>query len=114
VSKRLAAGLPRLTPDDWVFSRDDGTHLDPGYVTKRFGALCRQASVPEIRLHDLRHTSASLGLAAGESLKEISARLGHSSITVTADIYTHVTPTLARTSAENLASLVEESGVGSA
>ena len=52
-----------------------------------------------IRLHDLRHTSASLGLAAGEPLLHVSRRLGHSSIAVTADTYTQVTPQAAKTAA---------------
>ena len=55
-----------------------------------------------MRLHDLRHTSASLGLASGETLLEVSRRLGHSSIAITADIYSHVSPEVARESAERL------------
>ena len=64
----------------------------------------RQAMrLPRIRLHDLRHTSATLGLASGESLKEVSARLGHAALSVTADLYTDVSPDLARDSAHRLA-----------
>lgn len=62
--------------------------------------------LPRIRLHDLRHTSASIGLAAGESLIEVSRRLGHSSITVTADIYSHIAPHVAMESAKRVADLV--------
>jgi integrase len=64
----------------------------------------------KIRLHDLRHTSASLGLEAGESLKEVSDRLtervGHSSIVITADTYAHIAPELAERSAEQPAGLI--------
>lgn len=60
----------------------------------------KDANLPVIRLHDLRHTSASLGLASGETLKEVSARLGHSTITITAATYTHVLPATAHESAE--------------
>lgn len=60
-------------------------------------------NLPRIRLHDLRHTSASIGLASGESLLEVSRRLGHSSISVTADVYSHISPLVAKESAERLA-----------
>jgi integrase len=102
---RLAAGDSWID-DGYVFTRADGQHYHPGYVTKHFGALVRASSVPTIRLHDLRHTSATLGLAAGESMKEISARLGHSSIVITSDIYSHVSETMAEASAEKVANLI--------
>jgi integrase len=60
-----------------------------------------------MRLHDLRHLSATLGLASGDSLKEVSDRLGHSSIAITADIYAQVTTETARSSAERLAQHLE-------
>jgi integrase len=68
--------------------------------------------VPRIRLHDVRHTSASLGLAAGESLLEVSRRLGHSSITITADVYAHVSPSSAHAAAEHLTSPPEDPNAG--
>ena len=64
-----------------------GQPLHPAWVSRRFTELVERLGLPQIRFHDLRHTSATLGLAAGESLKEVSARLGHSSIVVTADTY---------------------------
>lgn len=92
-------------PEDHVFARD-GQALSPGFVSRHFDRLIASAGLPRIRLHDLRHTSASLGLAAGESLVEVSRRLGHSSIGVTADVYTHVDPDVARESAERRADLI--------
>ena len=59
--------------------------IRPEYLTARFRELIRQAGLPPIRLHDLRHTSASLALAAGVPLKVVSDRLGHSTIGITAD-----------------------------
>jgi len=94
-----------------VFTREDGRPLDPAFVTRRFATLARAAGVPVIRLHALRHTSASVGLLAGESMKEISERLGHSSITITADTYTHVSPALAQESAERRAALLRAGDV---
>lgn len=91
---------------DLVFTTVDGEMLDPTYVSRHFDRLVQRHGLPRIRLHDLRHTSASIGLASGESLIEVSRRLGHSSITVTADIYSHIAPHVAQESAERLADLV--------
>ena len=86
-----------------VFTTARGEPLDPTYVSRRFDRLVARHGLPRIRLHDLRHTSASIGLASGESLLEVSRRLGHSSITITADIYSHISPLVAKESAERLA-----------
>jgi integrase len=91
---------------DLVFTDRRGEQLDPRYVSRHFDRLVAAHGLPRIRLHDLRHTSASIGLAAGESLLEVSRRLGHSSITVTADIYSHISPHVAQESADRLADLV--------
>ena len=61
---------------------------------------------PRIRLHDLRHTSASLGLAAGEPLLQVSRRLGHSSIAITADVYSQVLPEAAKEAATTLSTTI--------
>ncbi|MFK5645113.1 tyrosine-type recombinase/integrase [Ornithinimicrobium sp. LYQ121] len=98
-----------LGPEDHVFVRD-GQALPPGFVSRHFDRLVASAGLPRIRLHDLRHTSASLGLAAGESLVEVSRRLGHSTIGITADVYTHVDPEVARESSERRADLIVGTG----
>ncbi|HHW17407.1 MAG TPA: site-specific integrase [Firmicutes bacterium] len=68
-----------------------GTPIRPRNLTRTFKSLLSKAGLPHtIRIHDLRHTSASLALSAGVGLKTVSERLGHSSISITADIYTHV------------------------
>lgn len=90
------------TPES-VFTRTDGSMLDPAEVSRHFDRLIRLHGLRRIRLHDLRHTSASIGLASGESLLEVSRRLGHSSLSVTADIYSQISPSLARDSAERRA-----------
>lgn len=91
-----------------MFTQADGCALAPGWGTWRFGQLVQQLGLPRIRLHDLRHTSATLGLASGESIKEISARLGHATLAITADLYTDIDENLARRSARRLAHLVVE------
>lgn len=94
--------------DRHVFTDRDGYPLDPAALSRRFHELRQRLDLPRIRMHDLRHTSATLGLASGESLKEVSARLGHAAISVTADLYTEVTPGLARASAQRLAASLDK------
>jgi Phage integrase family len=89
-----------------VFCREDGRPLRPEYVTRHFQALAMKAGLPSIRLHDLRHTNASLALAAGIDIKVVSERLGHSTMAVTADLYTHVVPSLGRDAAKRIAGLL--------
>ena len=101
---RRASQLGRAQLDtDWVFGDDEGGPVRPIDATRRFQRLVKRSGLPPIRLHDLRHTSATLGLATGESLLEVSRRLGHSSVVITGDIYSDVSPELARTAAERLA-----------
>lgn len=85
----LAAG-PKCARNDFVFSNAVGSFLDLTKTRKAFHAQCRAAKVPEIRLYDIRHTHATLLLAAGVNLKVVSERLGHASIALTADTYSHV------------------------
>ena len=89
-----------------VFTREDGSELHPATVTTRFERLVRDADLPPVRLHDLRHGAATLALAGGTHLKVVSEMLGHSSIGITADTYTTVLPEVARAAAEVVARLV--------
>lgn len=90
-----------------VFAREDGSLLRPDAVTRLFGDLVERAGVPRIRLHDLRHTHASLALAAGVDIKVVSDRLGHSTTAITANLYTHVVPAVARSAADAIAAAVD-------
>jgi integrase len=74
----------------YVFTKEDGNFLHPDNVMVVFRRLVTSAGVPAIRLHDLRHTSATLALAAGVHPKVVQERLGHSSIGITLDTYSHV------------------------
>ena len=95
---------------DLVFARADGTPLHPEYVSRTFARLVRQSSLPAIRLHDLRHTHATLALSAGVAPRVLSDRLGHSAIAVTADVYQHVLPDLDADAAARIARLVRSGG----
>jgi len=78
---------------DLVFADRTGEPLSPKEVyRKHFIPLLRDAGLPKIRMYDLRHTCATLLLAAGENPKVVSERLGHASITLTLDTYSHVLP----------------------
>jgi integrase len=94
---------PAWNDSGLVFTREDGSALRPEYATRRFQALAQDAGLPVIRLHDLRHTNASLALDAGVDLKVVSERLGHSQIAITADLYTHVNSGPGRAAAEQIA-----------
>lgn len=92
----------------YVCTDADGRPIVPWRASTAFQQQCQELGLPRIRLHDLRHTSATLGLAAGESLKEVSQRLGHADIGITADVYADVQPATARASAERRAALMGE------
>ena len=79
----------QLSGDDFVFAREDGTLPDPGYVSKVFRRIVKDAGLKRIRLHDLRHTYATLQRKAGQPIEVISRALGHASEMVTLTIYNH-------------------------
>jgi integrase len=89
-----------------VFTREDGSDLRPGSVSGAFDRRAKAAPVPTLRLHDLRHTHATLMLAAGVHPKVVQERLGHSSIEVTMDLYSHVTPGMQEDAAARVGELV--------
>lgn len=89
--ERASAGV--LWHDsDLVFCDEIGRELHPDRFTRAFGAAVKRAGVKRIRLHDLRHTWATLALQAGIHPKVVSERLGHATTSVTLDIYSHVQP----------------------
>ena len=101
-----AAWGPAWNDAGLVFTREDGRALRPEDATRHFQALAQQSGLPAIRLHDLRHTNASLALEAGVEMKVVSDRLGHSQISVTADLYTHVSRSLGNAAAEQIAGVL--------
>jgi integrase len=75
-----------------VFAQEDGSPLVPLIFTQRFQKASRDASLPQIRFHDLRHGHVTYLMQAGVPLPAIAQRVGHSSVAVTGDIYSHVRP----------------------
>jgi integrase len=99
-----------LIPSGYVFTGADGGPLSPEYLTRTFAKLIKQAGLPPVRLHDLRHGAASLALAAGADLKVIADQLGHCSIVLTADTYISVATELGLAAAEAVARLILRAG----
>jgi hypothetical protein len=79
------------------------------HVTKAFRRLVEQAKLRPIRLHDLRHGAASLRLASGADIAAVSKMLGHSSIAITSDTYSHLLRGVGREAAEAAMALVPRS-----
>lgn len=78
--------------NDLVFCAIQGQPLNPSNLRRSFKRLLTDAGLPEIRIHDLRHTHATMLLSAGVNLKLVADRLGHSTTRMTADTYSHVLP----------------------
>ena len=89
---RLEASLTSLgvTPErDWVFTTVNGTPIHPDNVERTLKRFAKRAGVRSIRVHDLRHTYASLARRQGVSLEIVSEKLGHSRASFTVDVYRH-------------------------
>ena len=104
MSKQLAGVLHELKrkPDDWLFQSSTKTQIDASNLRKMWERFQKDAELRRIRLHDLRHTFASLHIKNGESLAYIRDQMGHSSIKVTVDIYGHLVPGGNRAAADRL------------
>jgi integrase len=91
LTKRKAevAEQPRNV-ESYVFTSSNGTLLDPRNVDRLFHAFLETAGLRRIRIHDLRHSAASIMLTSGATLDDVKRYLGHSSISVTSDIYGHL------------------------
>lgn len=94
------------SPSGRVFTYEDGTALKLQYVTRLFDRLRVQADLPPMTMHGLRHMHASLMIAAGVNLAVVSKRLGHSSVAITSDVYSHLIGSASRDAANSAASLV--------
>jgi len=89
-----------------VFTRADGEPYHPERISKLFVQAGKRAGLPRIRLHDLRHTYATLALAAGVHPKVVSERLGHANIGITLDCYSHCLPAISEAAANRVAALL--------
>ena len=93
---------------DLAFARENGTIINPDSFSDMFWRHIKGAKLPRIRCHDLRHTHATLALAAGVHPEVVSERLGHASIMITLDTYSHAIPAMQEMAASLVASLVFE------
>lgn len=88
-----------LAGDAWqdanlVFPAREGRPFNPEHFWREFVTRCDRYSVPRIALHDFRHTHATLALQEGIHPRIVQERLGHSTISITLDVYSHVLPTM--------------------
>ncbi len=91
---KLKAG-PVWQEHDYVFCTSIGTHLNPSKdILDQLKRLLEKADLPDIRFHDLRHSTATLLLSVGVHLKVVQEILGHSQISMTLDVYSHVLPSM--------------------
>ncbi len=99
---KLAAG-DAWEEHDYVFCSPVGKHLSPGHdVLVQLKKLLKKADLPDIRFHDLRHSTATLLLSKGVHPKIVQEILGHSEIGMTLDTYSHVLPTMQREAMDGL------------
>lgn len=105
LEERLAWG-EAWTDSGYVFVQEDGTPLRPDAITRAFDQHVTTVGLPRIRLHDLRHSHATLGLRAGIPAKVMSERLGHAKVGITLDLYSHVVPGMQEEAAAKIGALV--------
>ncbi len=113
VLKGLAARqlADQAASEDWTdaglaFTGEGGQALHPWLVSRLFQAAVKHAMLPRIRLHDLRHTHATLALQAGIHPKVVAERLGHATVSITLDTYSHAIPAMQEEAAARIAGLV--------
>ena len=92
---------------DFVFAWENGEPVDPDYLDRKFRALIADNQLAPIRFHDLRHTHATLLLLQHVAVKVVSERLGHSSVNITQDIYSHVLPEMQKEAAAAIDTLLD-------
>ena len=92
-----------------MFADEAGGPTSPDRVRWAFQRVLKDAGLPRIRFHDFRHTAATLLLGRGVHPKIVSEMLGHSTIAITLDTYSHVLPGIAREASSHMSSLVSGS-----
>lgn len=99
--KRLSMG-DRWTDCDRLFTKDDGTPIHPDTITRWFRSFVKEHDLPDVTIHSLRHTNATLMINSGVPLTTIAARLGHADPTTTSKIYIHAIKSADAAAAEQL------------
>ena len=103
---KIEAG-PLWQRQGYVFTHANGTPLIPDQVTQEFTAVIKRFDLPHLTFHGLRHAFATMALQAGINPKVVSEALGHSSITITLDLYSHVLPNMKDELASAVANLLK-------
>jgi integrase len=104
--KRGERFLNRDGGEGYIFRSRDGSIIDPRTLSAAFRWVADQSDLPRIRLHDLRHSHASIAVKAGVPIGVISERLGHASPEFTLHRYAHVMPGMQRDAADRIARAV--------
>lgn len=107
--QRQSLDLPPITENDLVFSHYDGSPLLPDSITHAWVKLVRKCGLRGIRLHDARHTHATIMLKQGVHPKVVQERLGHANISTTLDTYSHVSPGLQEAAARGFDDILNRS-----
>jgi integrase len=103
--KRLKVG-DLWAGEDWVFTTWDGHRINPDRFTQWFSRFLDEKKLPHIPLHSMRHTSATLLIAEGVDLREVSGRLGHADMSTTGNIYAHFLKSADRAAADKMENLI--------
>lgn len=115
--QRIRAGQQRLAAVVWqdhdlVFPSPVGTHIDHARVGTSWRALRIRAALPDLRIHDLRHSAATFLLASGVDIKVVQSILRHSRLATTADLYAHVLDEVSDAAAVSLDAYLRDAGWG--
>jgi len=111
--EKLKAKPGTYTDHKFVFAANNGEPMSEQHIYNRyFKPLLKSAGLPDVRLYDLRHSCATLLLSAGENPKVVSERLGHASIVLTLDTYSHVLPDMQKGATEKMEELLSDGTTG--
>lgn len=99
---KLKAGSSWSNPNNFVFTREDGRFIHHNALYRHLKKIVSSIGRPEVRLHDLRHTYATLSIQNGVDIKTLSRSMGHATVAFTLDVYGHVSDTMRRDAASKL------------
>lgn len=100
---------PYYKDSDFVFTTEEGELINPASFSRMFGDFLKKHNLKKIRLHDLRHTNATLMLKSNIPTKIASQRLGHSNVSTTLDLYSHVLKDMERETTEKIDEIIFDS-----
>ena len=110
--QKLQLGELWSNPNDFVFTQENGSHTTHKGIFAAFKKIVKKMGIPNTRLHDLRHTFATVSIQNGADPKTVSEMLGHATVEFTLDVYTHMTDTSARKAAKAMDNYVNNIKLG--